>query len=181
MTSHFFSCFLFLVVTTGVVRAEADKPETHLSKAEATALVKEMKDMMSEFEKGNKTVIIKKTHKSLVEFIGGRKVLSMQMEGIVEMIEKNEMAFLSTDYGKPTQLYQAGGEEVCFVPRVTLMKVQDLKVRSTSFMIAIRGKGKGKWSFLDGAGLRNNPKMLPTLLPKLPKNIELPENNQEVL
>ena len=50
--------------------------------------------------------------------------------------------------------YPAGSEEVCFVPRVSVMEVQGKKVKSTTFMVAVRYPATRDWKYLDGANLR---------------------------
>jgi hypothetical protein len=53
-------------------------------------------------------------------------------------------------------------------------------MKSTSYMVAIKGSD-GTWRYLDGAGARRDPKILWTLLPDLPKEVELPENTVTVI
>jgi hypothetical protein len=81
----------------------------------------------------------------------------------------------SFDVGLPKKLYKAGNESICFVPKTTVMTVGDRRIKSISYMVAIKD-GDGNWRYLDGAGARRNPKQLWMLLPDLPKEVELPEN-----
>ena len=67
------------------------------------------------------------------------------------------------------------------MPRVSVAEVQGKKVKSTTFMIAIRYTATRDWKYLDGAGLRQRPELLYHLLPELQRDIALPPNRVEVL
>ena len=77
-------------------------------------------------------------------------------------------------------MYPAGEEEVCFVPRTSVVEIGGKRATSMTFMIAVRKPG-GEWKFLDGAGLRKHPDLLYRLLPDLERGIELPHNMIEAL
>lgn len=96
-------------------------------------------------------------------------------------IPQSGVKLLSSNVGSPTHTYAAGEEEVCFVPKMTVMELQGKQVKTVSFMIAIRPARGGAWQYLDGTGVRKNPEMLYQLLPKLEQGITLPENTVELL
>jgi hypothetical protein len=88
---------------------------------------------------------------------------------------------LSSETGAPTQTYPAGDEEMCFVPRISVMEVQGKKAKSTGFIIAVRRKGSSLWKYLDGTPLRQNPEILRYLFPKLTSDPALPPNKVELV
>jgi hypothetical protein len=83
--------------------------------------------------------------------------------------------------GRPTELYPAGDEELCFVPRVSIIESRGQRIRSTTFMIAIRPVGGGEWRYLDGSGLRRSPELLYRFFPALQRDLRLPPNAIELL
>ena len=89
--------------------------------------------------------------------------------------------FLQSELGVPSEMHSAGEEEICLVPRISVVEVGGKKAKSTTFMIAIRRLGASEWKYLDGAGLRKNPDLLYQLFPKLQRGIGLPENKVELL
>lgn len=164
-----------LLVLSGSVSVHAEE----LSAEDSAALKKEIETMMAEFEAGKTENLLAKTHTSLVEMMGGREKLTEVTNQAVASMSEMGMKFHDSELGDPTELYAAGDEVITFVPRVSTMEVQGQKVKSTGFMIAIRPKDGGDWSFLDGSGLRRNPEMLWTLFPDLTREIVLPPNKME--
>ena len=47
------------------------------------------------------------------------------------------------------------------------------------YLVAVRSKDGGAWTYLDGAGLRTRPGLLYRLLPDLERDIPLPPNTLE--
>ena len=164
-----------LLLTTASAQA------ARLSEAESAALRADIEQMMHAFDAGNADTLIERTHPSLVALSGGDEAYAKLVRTSVETLRGAGIRFVSSKLGEPTEIHAAGDEEVCFVPRVSVMTMGDKTVRTTSFMIAIRAKGSANWKYLDGAGLRKNPQALELLLPKLEKNLQLPPNEMEEL
>ncbi|MEZ5442518.1 MAG: hypothetical protein R3F15_13670 [Lysobacterales bacterium] len=152
-----------------------------LSVAEADSLRAEVATIATSFEHGDAEVLIARTHPSLHDLVGGQEAFAKATHQAVEQLRQAGVKFISAEVGTPTQTYTAGDEELCFVPRVSVMEVQGQKVKSTTFMMAIRRVGTGDWKYLDGAGLRKHPELLYQLFPKLERGISLPLNTIEVL
>ncbi len=125
--------------------------------------------------------MIKLTHPSLQNLVGGPEAFAKITRQSVEQIRQSGVRFVSSEVGNPTQTYSAGDEEVCFVPRIPIMEVQGKTAKSTTFMIAIRSIDHGAWKYIDGAGLRKHPELLYQLLPNLERGISLPLNMIEAL
>ena len=147
-----------------------------LSAADIARLKAEVGSIMAALEKGDPEDIISRTHPSLHALAGGKEAFAKLTRDAVEQLLESGIKFISADIGTPTRTYSAGAEEVCFVPRVSVMEVQGKRLKSTSFMIAIRRVGDSEWKYLDGAGLRNNPDILSRLLPDLEPGVKYPEN-----
>jgi hypothetical protein len=131
------------------------------------------------FEAGDPELFIAKTHDSLIAASGGQESFEKILRGALTSLKTTGIQFVSSDLGTPTATYPAGDEEVCFVPRVSVMEIQGKRVTSIGFMIAIRKQGESSWKYLDGSGLRKAPEHLYILLPKLERGIELPPNRIE--
>jgi hypothetical protein len=89
--------------------------------------------------------------------------------------------FIKTEFGEPTTTYQTGKEEVCFVPRTSLIQVQGIQIKSIAYWIAVRTNGDSEWKFIDGAGFQSNKELLWKVFPKLPRNVQFPEWRQEAV
>lgn len=152
-----------------------------LSEAEVERLRADVAVLTTSFERGDAEALIQRTHPSLHALVGGPEAFAEITRKSVEQLRQSGVEFLDAEVGAPTQTYPAGDEEICFIPRISIMQIQGKKARSTTFMIAIRRAGKREWKYLDGAGLRKHPELLYQLLPKLERGISLPLNMIEVL
>ncbi len=145
-----------------------------LSGAEATALSAKIDDMMATFQKGDPEAMIAETHPSVYKIAGSKELFEKGARKAIGDLAKHGVKFISSQNGAPSKTYIAGDEEVCFVPRSSVLEVGGQKMRSAGFMVAIRPVGGTQWKFLDGAGIADNPGLLYTLLPKLERGIVLP-------
>ena len=152
-----------------------------LSDADASRLRADVTAMMTAFDRGDPAMFLELTHPSLQNLAGGPDAFAALVRQSLETLRQGGVKVVSAEVGAPTQVYSAGEEEVCFVPRVSVMEIQGRSARSTTFMIAIRRVGGSQWKYLDGAGLRRSPDLLYQLLPKLERGIELPANKVEAL
>ena len=150
-----------------------------LSKAEASALREDITEMVAAFEAGDAALLIERTHPSLPALMGGQETFVQVTQQPMQQLRT--VRFVKFELGEPTQTYRAGDEEVCFVPKVSIMEVEGKRAKSTSFMIAIRKLGGARWTYLDGAGVRTKPELLYLLLPALERDIPMPPNQVEVL
>ena len=166
---HMAISLLFLLLTPPVFSKDVNKEDI-------ATLKSEIEKMFADFEKGDAQALIDKTHPSIHKLAGGKEKFETMTKNVVAQMSQMDVKFLESELGEPTQLYPAGDEEVCFVPRTSVLEVQGTKVQSIGFMIAIRKTREKGWKYLDGSGLRKNPNLLSTLLPDLPKDIKYPPN-----
>lgn len=145
-----------------------------LSAPEVTALSAKIDEMMAMYQKGDAQALVAETHPSAYKIAGSKELFEKGARKAIADMAQYGIKFISSENGTPSKTYKAGDEEVCFVPRVSLMEVGGQKVRSAGFMVAIRQAGGTQWKFLDGAGIADNPGLLYTLLPKLERGITLP-------
>ena len=152
-----------------------------LSESEADILRSEIITLSTAFERGDAEVIIRKTHPSLKAMLGGDKAFADVTRKAVDQLIASGMRIVSSETGTPTQTYPAGKEEVCFVPRTSVMELHGKTVKATSYMIAIRKVGETDWLYLDGAGIGNHADKLYRLLPKLERGVALPPSTRELI
>lgn len=151
-----------------------------LTEDEIIQLRSQISELMGAFERGETKPFVEQTHDSLLALAGGQEAFARTTQQAVDQLLRSGIKFVESDVGNPTETYSAGEEEVCFVPRTSVMEIGGKRAKSITFMIAIRKRG-GEWKFLDGAGLRRHPDLLYRLLPELQRGIELPLNMIEAL
>lgn len=152
-----------------------------LNEREGVELKAEITEMYGAFARGDAKLLLAKTHESVYKLAGGKDAFEKMTQQAVEQLLNSGVKFISTELGAPTQTYLAGDEEVCFVPRISIMETQGKRTKSTGFMIAIRKRGESEWKYLDGSGLRRGSNLLYMLLPELERGIVLPPNTVEAL
>lgn len=152
-----------------------------LSADESAALRQDVQAMMGAFARGDAELIIARTHPSLKRLAGGDEAYARMTRDTLKELRKAGVTIISDEAGVPGRTYAAGDEEVCFVPRQSLLRVREAPMRSTSFMLAVRRVGTTRWSFIDGAALLDNPALLRQLLPALEPGVTLPKGGVETL
>ncbi|MFZ5637610.1 MAG: hypothetical protein ACOY82_13605 [Pseudomonadota bacterium] len=152
-----------------------------LSDGDIETLRTELSSMLASFEQGDYEALLAKTHPVLYDMAGGREALERSMRQAQERIEAAGIRFVSSEMGVPTETYPAGDEELCFVPRVSIIESGGKRIRSATFMIAIRRIGGTEWRYLDGSGLRRDPEKLYHFFPALQRDLPLPPNTTEPL
>ncbi|AWB80156.1 hypothetical protein D7U87_18975 [Stenotrophomonas maltophilia] len=152
-----------------------------LSPEDSAALRKEVQAMMGAFARGDTELIIARTHPSLKQLAGGDEAYARATRDTVKALRKAGVTIISDEAGVPGRTYAAGDEEVCFVPRQSLLRVREAPMRSTSFMVAVRRVGTTQWRYLDGAAMLDNPALLRQLLPALEPGVTLPRGGMEAL
>ena len=165
---------LLLLFTVSLQSKELDKKSAEFIK-------KEISSMLELFNKGDGKALLDKTHHSMHALLGGKDKFEKMMSQAIKQVMETGIKFESVKVGDPTQLYEAGDEEVCFVPKESILEMQGRRFKTVNFMIAVKNTKTGKWSYLDGSGLKQNKNLLWQLLPKLTKELTLPPNSMEEL
>ncbi|ASE54239.1 hypothetical protein JAK62_19090 [Stenotrophomonas maltophilia] len=152
-----------------------------LSPSDAKALREDVRAMMAAYARGDADFLIERTHPSLKRLAGGDDAFQAITRDALKKQHNAGVVIISEDVGVPTRTYAAGEEEVCFVPRQSLIRVRETPMRSTTFMVAVRRVGGSGWTYLDGTGLQGNPNLLRQLLPALEPDVTLPKREIEAL
>lgn len=136
--------------------------------------------MQRSFHEADYDGIVKGTHPRLIGQIGGEEKFRKSLENAVDMIQSGKIKIGDDQLDAPAELHEAGDEWVCFVPKRNTIEFDGRTVRSQGFYVAARKKADKEWKLLDGAGFRDNPEMLWTLLPALPRGVEIPAVKREL-
>lgn len=152
-----------------------------LTPSEADALQQDVRSLLSTFARGDTDAMIARTHPSVKRFAGGDAAYAKAARDTMKALDEMGVKVISDDVGEPTRTYAAGDEEVCFVPRTTVLTIDAQTVKSLTFMIAIRPVGGTQWRYIDGAAMQAMPELLRQLLPDLQPDVPLPRVSVEPL
>ena len=147
-----------------------------LTDKEIDLIHKDIRAIYTAMYAGKTDIFLEKTHPSIYRYSSSGKAAYAEYLKNRMLKQIANIKLLSMDLGKPNEIYTAGPEEICFIPRVSTMELDGKTGKSVGFMIAIRNVGGNEWSYLDGTALRKNSKALWNLFPKLQKDIQFPEN-----
>ncbi|QIF04514.1 hypothetical protein [Roseimicrobium sp. ORNL1] len=168
---------VFIVMLYVVIKRayETTPPPT----VDTKALVAKAKALQAAFDSGEVESLIASVHPAIFNIVSREefeRVARQSAESIAD-----EVTTISQVWGEPSAIYSSGQDEVCFLPRESVLEMSGRRVNSKGFWIAARKKGTNEWLFLDGTGLRRNPELLWKLFPNLPKDIEVPPNKVELV
>ena len=170
-----------LLLTVLLHASVATSHARSLDQAEADHLRAQVGELVALIQQGDAEALLERTHPAVYKLAGSREAFEDATRVTTGQIRSSHIRTLDLVIGEPSPLYTAGDEEVCFVPRIALMEIQGRKLRSSTFMIAVRPLAGGDWQFLDGAGLRRRSQYIYRLLPKLPPGIPIPANQVQVV
>ncbi len=165
---------------TLALTATTSSPAGDLSDKDFAVLEKDIKAMSQAFADGNLEVFLTKTHPAIYKITGGKENFETILKEGVKQLRETGIKILSDEVQKPDRTYLSGKDEVCFVPKTSIMKMGEQKVKSKGFMLAVRS-ADGPWLYLDGSGLAKNPDLLWTLFPDLPKDLKMPDSSMELI
>lgn len=145
----------------------------------AKIIAPDLKKMATELSSNNYSFVREKTHHSLIEYSGGEENFLRLLDLTKGLLKQSNTEILNVETKPPLYSYKVGEEEVCFVPKVTTLKIQGKTTQTPpSFMLAVRELDQHEWTYLEGANLEKNPQMLYVLFPNFPKNVKLPFNTK---
>jgi len=173
----YLTTMLTLLIFTTSLQANEDLPE-----AEKKAIVADAKMMMTAFQGGDAELLISKTHPAIYKLMpgGDEEAFKKMMLQAAKQIMETGVKFEGLKFEEPDKVYKSGKDSLCFIPMKTVMTVKDMKIASSSFLIAAKGEA-GEWKYLDGSALGTSPEMLWTFFPDLPRDIKIPEVKMEPL
>jgi len=148
-----------------------------LSAADKAALFKDAGTTQSAVDRMDVDAMIKHLPEAIFRFYGKEKVL----QAAAQVMPKVEDAkFLISDFHEPSKTYQTTKELICFLPRISVIRVHSRKVQYTAYWVAVRETGDLEWKFIDGSAFQGeNAQFLWKLYPELPVNIQLPDWKME--
>jgi hypothetical protein len=154
-------------------------PAAALPKAEADALVAQVKEMGEAYVRSDAAPIVKHTHPALIALAGSPQ----RYEEAVRASFKSSAAMRveSCEVGRPSEPVLAGDQQIVLVPLTLTFARDKTRARSEGCILGIRKVGATEWFCLDGAGFAKRPETLAALFPGLPKDFKVPAAKVELL
>lgn len=167
-------------IASPVLAAEPTaKTPRKLSEQEKEALIKEADATLAAFTTGNADALIQRTSKLILKIMPSRGQFEQLTRSAIKDMREKGFKFESHKHGEPTVCYSSASGDVCFLPRDSILKYGEKRVKSITYFICVHEDGA--WKFLDSATVHKKPELLWQLIPDLPKDIELPPYSMEVI
>ncbi len=167
------------VILLFIISLSLSAKAKELTKLEIEKVTSDVHSIIDSFNKGDEKVLTQKSHVSIIKLMGGKDRFSQLLKTQMKTLADIGIKYQHIKIGPPSKLYQAGEEEICFVPSQLILTMQKRKFKNLGYMVAARKVGTMNWSYVDGAGIHKNKKLLWGLFPKLEKSIEFPEYKRE--
>lgn len=170
MIKTIYAVILFLIILN-----PAQAEELSCQQDYPKIIAPDLDQLGQDLKKNDYSFMQEKTHPSLINYVGGAEAYQQLLKYVQNLLAKSRVEIVNVQSKPPLYSYIVDREEICFVPKTITMKVAgQIQAASPSFMVAIRSLQSHQWTYLDGAGLKNNPQMLFTLFPNFPKDVKLP-------
>ena len=172
--------FVFSLVTLHSAHSREAANHLQMSDDDFALVQQDSEIMVNAMFNGQSSTFINKTHPALFPYLGGKDNFTTFLEAALSEIQQMDLKLIKSELLDPSPYYRVGNELLAIIPRVQIMQVQEQKIKSIGFLIAVKDPN-GQFTYLDGSGLKNEPKVLWEMFPDLPTDLELPTNTTEMI
>lgn len=117
--------------------------------------------------------ILRLSHPSELERLGGEEKARQQMEPVFRLIQSGSPKQELLEFPEAPTFVRGKGRLFAVVPVHTVMTVSGQRLDVRASQLAIRDDGSTKWTYVDGDKL---PQMRERFFPDLPESVRLPKS-----
>lgn len=176
----FMKTILISLLIISALTATVESLAASLSANEAASLVEDVERVFNSFNEGDPEPFIRSSHPLVYQHAGGQEAFESQAREAIQAFRDADIELTTLKTGAPSELIVVDGGEICFVPRTIHLNVGGRQARQVTYVVAIRDVSP-QWRYVDGSSFRAKPNLALTMLPFLPKDVQLPPNTMEVL
>jgi hypothetical protein len=127
---------------------------------------------------GDFAKVIDHTYPTLVKQLGGREKAIETTEAMVKQMKAQGFTIKGYTIGEPGEFLTEGNNTFVVIPTKLEMVFARGKIIGKSYLLGISPDQGKTWKFADGAGIIKDKDLFSKLLPKLPTNLKLPEQEK---
>ncbi|MDD5150985.1 MAG: hypothetical protein PHC28_11015 [Flavobacterium sp.] len=135
--------------------------------------------MISAMKNSNYNKILDYTYPKIVEMGGGREKLSSLMKSTFDKMKSEGFVFENEIIEEPQNIFIAGKELHCIIPKKTIMKTPKGRIQATYYYLGISKNGGGKWYFIETHML--NDENIKLIFPNFNFDLKIPKNSKSTL
>jgi hypothetical protein len=168
-----------LLVLVGCDHETQSLPPKTLTQTEQAELWETTDKLWAAMDANDVDAILDMTHPRLFEMAGGKEAMRKAAKETIADLDAAGIQYESIEKGELSSVYTSKDGYVVFVPRTTIAMIDGKRVRAETFLIAVGDSGR--WKFLDSNALRKAPDLLRKLVPGLPSELNLPNNEIKIV
>jgi hypothetical protein len=135
--------------------------------------------MISAIKNNDYNKILDYTYPKIIEIGGGRQKLSSLMKSTIDKMKNEGYVFENQIIDEPQNIYVAGKELHCIIPKKTIMKTPKGKIQATYYYLGISKNGGGKWYFIETHML--NDENIKLIFSNFNYDLKIPKNSKPIL
>ncbi len=151
-----------------------------LSQQDVQQIKQDIHTLQSAIETHDVESVLNLTHDSIFQKMASRETMQAVLVETYGKFEQLQVKVHDYQIGEFGQAYQAGDEIAVFVPTQTLMEIQQQKIQSTSYLLALKNRA-GEWHYIDGSAFKQDPLQMWFLVPDLPTDVVVPPSEHKVI
>lgn len=122
---------------------------------------------------------VKTLHPKIVKMMGGYQTTVDNLRDSTEKMKADGFNFLDISLDEPSKIINEGKEDVAVIPITMIVGSDSLKIKQSSYLVAISAIDSTQWFFMSGQGL--SKERLKGIYPKLASSVEIPEIRNYVM
>jgi hypothetical protein len=136
----------------------------------------DMRAMAAAIVAGDADTVLRLSHPSELERLGGAEKARRQMEPIFRLIQSGNPKQELFEFPEAPTFVRGKDRLFAVVPMRSVMTVGDQRLDVRGFTLAVRDDGSPKWTYVDGDKV---PQMRERFFPDLPASVRLPKSENK--
>ncbi|PTX60490.1 hypothetical protein C8N46_106134 [Kordia periserrulae] len=119
------------------------------------------------------------THPNILKAAGGADVMVEFLKSTFDQMKAEGFKFEIAQTKSVSDVVKEQGEYRCYVENYNVMKMKDMRIFSTSYMIGFYNETTKKWTFVEAKEMKNTGSVA-TYFPNFKTEMNIPENTMEM-
>jgi hypothetical protein len=119
------------------------------------------------------------THPNILVAAGGADVMEEYLKTTFSQMKTNGFAYEIAETKSVSNVVKEQGEYRCYVENYNVMKMNDKRITSTSYMLGFYNETTKKWTFVEAKEMKATGTII-AYFPDFKTSLNIPENTMEV-
>ncbi|WP_420571211.1 hypothetical protein [Kordia sp.] len=119
------------------------------------------------------------THPNILKAAGGAEVMEEYLKTTFNQMKANGFAYEVAETKAVSDVVKEQGEYRCYVENYNVMKMNDKRITSTSYMLGFYNETNKKWTFVEAKEMKATGSVI-AYFPEFKTSLKIPENTMEM-